>query len=53
MDADLLVPPDFLRRAVDEIDSDLRAALPYREVLYLDPASTERAFASARRPATS
>jgi len=51
MDADLLVPPDFLSRAVKEIGIELLAALPYREVLYLDPTSTERAIAAADRPA--
>jgi glycosyltransferase involved in cell wall biosynthesis len=43
MDADLLVAPDFLRRGLETVQAGLSAVLPYREILYLDPASTERA----------
>lgn len=45
IDADLLVAPDFLRRGCDMVQTGQRAMLPYREIVYLDPASTERAIA--------
>ncbi|MCP4214121.1 MAG: glycosyltransferase, partial [bacterium] len=43
VDADLLVPPDFLSCCLHEIKSGARAVLPYNEVLYLDAASTLKA----------
>lgn len=42
LDADLLPPRDFLRRAVETIRDGTRAALPYRQVVYLDERSTGR-----------
>ena len=45
LDADLLVPPDFLSRGLAALHNGTRALLPYREVLYLDAAATERAIA--------
>lgn len=44
IDADLLVPPDFLERGLEAIQDGSRAILPYSEVLYLDAASTEQAI---------
>jgi glycosyltransferase involved in cell wall biosynthesis len=44
IDADLLVPPDFLRRGLEALRAGRRAALPYQEVVYLDAGSTERAI---------
>ena len=44
MDADLLVPADFLRRHLATMQAGQRALLPYREVVYLDRATTERAI---------
>lgn len=45
LDADLLVPPDFLSRGLAALSNGTRALLPYREVLYLDAGATERAIA--------
>ena len=44
MDADLLAPPDFLRRGLEQMQSGKRAIRPYSEVLYLDEPSTVRAI---------
>jgi glycosyltransferase involved in cell wall biosynthesis len=49
IDADLLVPPDFFRRGLESLKAGRRAVLPYREILYLDSASTERAIAEPTR----
>lgn len=43
IDADLLVPADFLSRGLAALQTGQRAMLPYTEVLYLDPAATEQA----------
>lgn len=45
LDADLLVPRDFLSRGLAALRNGTRALLPYREVLYLDATATERAIA--------
>ena len=45
LDADLLVPPDFLSRGLAALRNGTRALLPYQEVLYLDADATERAIA--------
>ena len=45
LDADLLVPPDFLRRGLEALSAGARALLPYHEVRYLDGAASERAIA--------
>ena len=45
LDADLLVPPDFLSRGLAALRGGARALLPYREVLYLDEAATRQAIA--------
>jgi hypothetical protein len=45
LDADLLVPPDFLSRGLAALRGGARALLPYREVLYLDGEATRRAIA--------
>lgn len=45
LDADLLVPPDFLSRGLAALRGGARALLPYREVLYLDEAATLQAIA--------
>lgn len=42
LDADLLPPPDFLRRALEMISGTTRAALPYRELIFLDEGSSRR-----------
>jgi glycosyltransferase involved in cell wall biosynthesis len=42
--ADLLYPPDFLRRGLSTIRNGDRAVLRYNEILYLDPASTVTAI---------
>jgi glycosyltransferase involved in cell wall biosynthesis len=44
IDADLLVPPDFLRRGLEALAAGRGAVLPYEEVVYLDADSTERAI---------
>lgn len=44
MDADIMVPVDFLRTGLDAYRSGLKAFLPFEEMLYLDAASTERLF---------
>lgn len=44
IDADLLVPPDFLQRGLQSFESGKRAILPYTEVLYLDAPATEIAI---------
>jgi glycosyltransferase involved in cell wall biosynthesis len=44
IDADLLTPPDFVWRTLDEFARGQQALLPYREVLYLDAPSTARAL---------
>lgn len=44
LDADLLVPPDFLSNGLKEITSGLTAVCPYSEVIYLDPDSTDQAI---------
>lgn len=46
LDADLLVPPDFLSRGLSVLRGGARALLPYREVLYLDEDATRRAIAA-------
>lgn len=46
IDADLLVSPDFLERCLERFEKGARAVLPYNEVLYLDPVSTEHAIRS-------
>ena len=45
LDADLLLPADFLSRGLAALRAGTRALLPYREVLYLDADSTRRAIA--------
>jgi glycosyltransferase involved in cell wall biosynthesis len=45
LDADLLVPPDFIRRGLEAMQAGARALLPYRSVRYLGPGETERAIA--------
>jgi len=45
LDADLLVPPDFLRRGLAALAAGARAVLPYREVAYLTAAASETAIA--------
>lgn len=45
LDADLLVPPDFLSRGLAALRAGTRALLPYREVLYLDAEATRWAIA--------
>jgi glycosyltransferase involved in cell wall biosynthesis len=44
IDADILVPPDFLRHGLAAVQAGQRAVLPYNEIVYLDAASTERAI---------
>jgi SAM-dependent methyltransferase len=44
IDADLLVPADFLRRSISAFQTGARALLPYTEVAYLDAAASERAI---------
>jgi glycosyltransferase involved in cell wall biosynthesis/SAM-dependent methyltransferase len=43
IDADLLVPPDFLRRGLEAWRAGARAVLPYRSVSYLAARETEAA----------
>jgi glycosyltransferase involved in cell wall biosynthesis len=45
IDADLLAPPDFLRRCLEGVQAGHRALLPYEELVYLTPESTEQAVA--------
>jgi len=42
IDADLLVPPGFLQRALQFFERGKQAVLPYKEVSYLDGQTTER-----------
>ena len=42
IDADLLVAPNFLQRALQSFDNGKRAVLPYKEVAYLDANTTKR-----------
>lgn len=52
IDADLLLPRDCLRRAVEAHAGGARTVQPYREVAYLDATGTTRAIAdSSERPA--
>lgn len=44
LDADLLVPPDFLSRCLGVMQAGTRSLLPYREVFYLDKRSTDAAI---------
>jgi len=44
LDADLLVPPDFLSRGLHEIKAGHLAVSPYSEVVYLDPAAVAQAI---------
>ena len=44
LDADLLVPPDFVQRGIEALRDGARALLPYRTVRYLGPADTGRAI---------
>jgi glycosyltransferase involved in cell wall biosynthesis len=44
VDADLLVPPDFLRRGLEIMQRGHRAVRPYDEVVYLGAAETKRAL---------
>ena len=44
IDADILVPPDFLRQGLEAVQAGRPAVLPYSEVIYLNAASTERAI---------
>lgn len=46
IDADLLVPADFLQRGVQALLGGRRAVLPYHEVMYLDERTTERLLAA-------
>ena len=43
-DADLLVPPDFLARALEDYHGGQRAILPYTEINYLDEPATRQAI---------
>ncbi len=48
LDADLLVPPDFLRRGLAAMSAEgagTPALLPYREVVFLDAGASARAIA--------
>jgi glycosyltransferase involved in cell wall biosynthesis len=45
IDADLLIPPDFLRQALDAFATGARAVQPYSSVAFLDDGSTARAIA--------
>ncbi len=45
LDADLLLPADFLSRGLAALRGGARALLPYREVLYLDAVATAEAIA--------
>lgn len=45
MDADLLVPPGFLREGLETMQRGARAIQPYARVLYLDGPGTQRALA--------
>jgi len=40
-DADLVVPPDFLRRGWEAFESGQSAFLPYSEIVYLNPKATD------------
>lgn len=42
IDADLLVPPDFLRRGLEGVNEKHRAVLPYTEILYLNEQSSSK-----------
>lgn len=44
IDADLLVPSDFLRKGLAAFEAGHRAVLPYTEVVYLEEASTKQAI---------
>jgi SAM-dependent methyltransferase len=46
MDADFLVPPDFLQRGLEALAGGARAVIPYREVIYLDPAATDHVIST-------
>lgn len=46
IDGDLLVGPTFLSKCLSRMQNQKGAALPYREVAYLDAAATERAVTS-------
>jgi hypothetical protein len=45
IDADLLVPTDFLRRCLAAMKAGRSAVTPFQDVLYLDAESSERAIA--------
>jgi glycosyltransferase involved in cell wall biosynthesis len=45
IDADLLVPPDFLRRGLAALTAGARAVLPYREIAYLSAEASKTAIA--------
>lgn len=45
LDADLLVPSQFLGRAMEMVGATRPVVRPYREVVYLDESSTRRALA--------
>lgn len=44
VDADILVPPDFLRRGLTAFNAGHLAVQPYSEIAYLDAGSTKRAI---------
>jgi glycosyltransferase involved in cell wall biosynthesis len=46
IDADLLVPPDFLRHGLERLQQGALALQPYNEIVYLDQTSSERAIAA-------
>jgi glycosyltransferase involved in cell wall biosynthesis len=45
IDADLLAPPDFLRRCLDTVRGGNKAVLPYEQVTYLTEESSEQVVA--------
>ena len=44
LDADILVPADFLSKGLEQIQAGYLAVCPYSEVMYLDPPSTAQAI---------